>query len=107
MTLTECSGVTDAEGRTPLDLAIQEGHTLTTDYLQSVGAPSSALSQSTNISPVDQQPQGILVVEQAIKDYVYIIMAVLSASILLYCFFSVQDCRTSYEHECYGTYLKQ
>ncbi len=57
LSLTLCAVVTDARGRTPLDLAIQEGHTETIEYLQSLGAPSAAPSQSTD-PPVDQQPQG-------------------------------------------------
>ncbi len=73
VSLTLCAGVTDAGGRTPLDCAIQEGHTETIEYLQSLGAPSAAPSQSTD-PQVDQQPQGTyiqLVVYRAGSAVVY------------------------------------
>ena len=56
-----CIGATDAGGSTPLDYAIQKGHTETIEYLQSLGAPSAAPIQSTvyQSPPVEQQPQGI------------------------------------------------
>ncbi len=63
VSLIYCAGVTDARGRTPLDLAMGRGHTETIDYIQSIGAPSAAPStdyRSPSYPPVDQQPQGII-----------------------------------------------
>ncbi len=56
-----CIGATDARGWTPLNTAMQWGHTETIEYLQSLGAPSAAPIQSTvyQSPPVEQQPQGI------------------------------------------------
>ncbi len=36
-----CLDVTDDGGETPLDLAVEEGHTEVADYLQSVRKPST------------------------------------------------------------------
>ncbi len=63
-----CAGVTDARGKTPLDYAIQEGHTATIEYLQSLRAPSATPSQSTDYQYplVDQQPQGTYICSIAV-----------------------------------------